>query len=280
MTKGRGLKVKFWGVRGSFPCPHESHLRYGGNTSCISIQAKDQLIVLDAGTGLRPLGQWLVSQPIKKLTLLLSHVHWDHISGFPFFDPAYHLGYHIDIYAGNLKPQKQSIAEIMRQQMQAPTFPIEMKSLEASINFHDFSAGEQFNLGSDITVRTAPLSHPNEATGYRIECQGKSICYVTDTEHAEGVLDPTILALIDSADLVIYDSTYTDEEFKNRVGWGHSTWQQGVRLAQSAGAKQLAIFHHDPDHDDNFMDRVASEASTLWGGAFVAKEGQSITLAD
>jgi len=270
--------VKFWGVRGSFPCPQASHLRYGGNTSCTSIQIQDHLIVLDAGTGLRPLGQWLAHQPIKKITLLLSHVHWDHISGFPFFDPAYQSGYHINIYAGHLKPQQQSIADVMHQQMRAPTFPIEMQSLAASIDFHDFSAGEDLSLDTGVSVKTIPLSHPNAATAYRVEYSGKSVCYVTDTEHDAGVLDSKILALMDSADLVIYDSTYTDEEFKTRVGWGHSTWQQGLRLAQAAGAKQLAIFHHDPDHDDAFMDRVASEASALWSGAFVAKEGQSITL--
>lgn len=276
--RGGGLKVKFWGVRGSFPCPQASHLRYGGNTSCVSIQIENHLVVLDAGTGLRSLGQWILSQPVRKITLLLSHVHWDHINGFPFFDPAYAAGYHIDIYAGNLKPQQRSIADVMRQQMQGPTFPIELDTLPASIGFHDFCAGDDLALAPRTSVRTAPLSHPNQATAYRIEYGGKSVCYVTDTEHISGELDPAILDLIESTDLVIYDSTYTDEEFKTRVGWGHSTWQQGVRLAQAAGAKQLAIFHHDPDHDDAFMDQVTSEASALWTGAFVAKEGQSITL--
>lgn len=274
------MEVTFWGVRGSFPCPLSTHMRYGGNTSCVSVRCGNHVIVLDAGTGIRSFGQWLLKQPLKKVHLLFSHVHWDHINGFPFFDPAYQPGFQICIRAGQLKEQGHSIQEIMAHQMGGPTFPITLDALSADLEFTDFMAGDSFTLEQGIHVRTIALSHPNEATAYRIECQGQSMCYVTDTEHTLGALDSQILALIHGADLVVYDSTYTDKEYEIRAGWGHSTWQEGVRLAQAAGAKRLAIFHHDPDHDDAYMDQVASEAKRLWSGAFVAKEGLTVSLSE
>ncbi|MCS6799554.1 MAG: MBL fold metallo-hydrolase, partial [Myxococcota bacterium] len=139
------------------------------------------------------------------------------------------------------------------------------------------AAGESFEIGA-LRVRTAPLNHPNGATGYRLELDGKSLCYVTDTEHVPGRPDERILDLIQGADLVVYDATYTDEEFPSKVGWGHSTWQEGVRLCRRAGARRLAIFHHDPDKEDPQMDRVAREAADSWDGAFVAREGMRIVI--
>ncbi len=271
--------MKFWGVRGSFPCPQTNRLRYGGNTSCVSLQIDQKLLVLDAGTGIRELGQWLLEQPEPApINLLLSHVHWDHIIGFPFFDPAYREAFEIDIYAGSLRSQSQSIKEVMSQLMGAPTFPIDLDTLAARLRFHDFNAGESFTIGDSIRIKTAPLHHPNEATAYRVEHQGKSVCYVTDTEHSRDRLDANILSLAQGADLFIYDCSYTDEEFKHRIGWGHSTWQEGIRLARAAGVKQLAIFHHDPDHDDDFMDEVARQSSAEWPGAFVAREGLTLEI--
>ncbi len=255
-------------------------MRYGGNTSCVAVQCGNHLVVLDAGTGIRALGQSILKGSQKKINLLLSHVHWDHINGFPFFDPAYQAGFQIDIRAGHLKHQGHSTKDIMAHQMGEPTFPIKLNALSAELSFTDFRSGETFSLNNEIEVRTAPLSHPNEATAYRIEYQDRSMCYVTDTEHSNGTLDPSILNLIRGTDLVIYDSTYTDKEYETRAGWGHSTWQEGVRLAKAAGAKRLAIFHHDPDHDDAFMDEVANEARTLWSGAFVAKEGLTVSLSE
>jgi len=162
--------------------------------------------------------------------------------------------------------------------MSAPTFPIDFDTLAAQLRFHDFRAGESFVIADTVSVNTVPLNHPNEATGYRFEYKGTSVCYVTDTEHSKGQLNPSILSLIQGADLVIYDCTYTDEEFEHRIGWGHSTWQEGIRLARAAGAKQLAIFHHDPDHDDDFMDEVARKSSAEWSGALVAREGMTLAL--
>ena len=147
------------------------------------------------------------------------------------------------------------------------------------MDFEDFRAGDTFTPFPGTIIRTAPLNHPNGATGYRIEHAGKSVCYVTDTEHVVGKLDQTIIGLIEGADLVIYDSTYTDKEFPNMVGWGHSTWEEGVRLCRAANAKTLAIFHHDPDHEDEFMGRVEVEARKMWDGAIVARENMRMNLA-
>jgi phosphoribosyl 1,2-cyclic phosphodiesterase len=144
--------------------------------------------------------------------------------------------------------------------------------------FIDFNVGETFKIGNDVTVKTAPLNHPNGATAYRLEAEGKALCYVTDTEHVPGKPDKKVTDLIKGADLVVYDSTYTDDEFPKKVGWGHSTWQEGVRLCKASGVKRLAIFHHDPDHTDEYMDRVDDDARHSWDKAFVAREGMVIPL--
>ncbi len=208
---------------------------------------------------------------IKSAHLLLTHSHWDHINGFPFFSPGFAPGYEFQIMAGHLKDD--AIREVLAGQMTQPTFPVPLEAMRATLDFHDFTAGDEFSIGPKVKVKTAPLNHPNGATGYRIEHGGKSLCYITDTEHVPGKPDQNILSLIEGTDLVIYDSTYTEEEFPSKVGWGHSTWQEAVNLAQAANAKKLAIFHHDPEHDDAFMDKIAEEAREVWSGAIVAKEG-------
>ena len=149
------------------------------------------------------------------------------------------------------------IESVISGQMAQPTFPVPLAVMGAKMEFEDFRAGDTFKLGDDIVVKTAPLNHPDGATGYRFEHRGKAMCYVTDTEHIPGKPDENILALTEGADLVIYDSPYTDKEFVHHVGWGHSTWQECVRLCQAANVKTLAIFHHDPDHEDIFMELLA-----------------------
>jgi phosphoribosyl 1,2-cyclic phosphodiesterase len=273
------FRVKFWGVRGSIACPTPNHIGYGGNTSCIEMNLGGLRIALDAGTGVRGLGQVFLKDNVSEITLLLTHTHWDHINGFPFFLPAYDPRRTIAIRAGHLGQRGSTIRDVLSQQMDLPMFPVPIEAMKAELRFEDFVAGESFELQPGVLVRTAPLNHPNGATGYRLEYKGKSACYITDTEHvpANG-LDQNILDLIADTDLVIYDSTYTDEEWKDKVGWGHSTWTEGMRLCQTAGAKRLAIFHHDPDHDDTFMDKVKYEAEKAWSGNFVAREGMEINL--
>ena len=272
------FQVKFWGVRGSIACPGANHVRYGGNTSCIGMDVGDHRIILDAGTGLRNAGQSFLAGDQRELYLLLTHTHWDHINGFPFFIPAYNPQWTIHIKAGHLK-NKGGIQAILSAQMDNPMFPVPLDAMQAKISYEDFQAGESLDLYDDITVRTCLLRHPNDATAYRIDWRGHAAVYVTDTEHLPGKPDRRILDLIEGADLVIYDSTYTEKEFPAKVGWGHSTWNEGMHLCQAAGVKRMAIFHHDPDHDDAFMDKLEAEAEAAWDGLFIASEGMAVEIA-
>lgn len=265
--------VRFWGVRGSIACPGPDTIRYGGNTACLEVRCGHHLLILDAGTGLRNLGNTLRDASPFAADILLSHVHYDHIMGFPFFRPAYHPDNAFRIWAAHCE---QGIQGILERFLEAPLFPISLEVMQARLDFRDFRAGDTLYPAEGITVRTAPLNHPNGATGYRIEYQGKSICYVTDTEHPPGGPDEHILRLIQGAEIVIYDTTYTEAEYTTRQGWGHSTWQAGIRLCKRAGACTFAAFHHNPDHDDDFLDRMADELNQAYRGAVVAREGMTL----
>lgn len=271
------ILLKFWGVRGSIACPSPNHVAYGGNTSCIELRVGGRVVILDAGTGIRGLGHDFMQRRLKHADLLLTHSHWDHINGFPFFAPAFSPDCSFHIMAGHLM-QQGGIEAILASQMTHPMFPVPLGAMRAKLTFDDFDVGGTIALGDGIEVRTAPLRHPNGATGYRVEYGGRSVCYVTDTEHVPGKLDQNVLRLIEGADLVIYDSTYTDAEFPAKVGWGHSTWQEGVRLCRAAGVKRMAIFHHDPEHEDAFMERLEDEARRTWEGTLVARDNMELTL--
>ncbi len=273
------FQVKFWGVRGSIACPSRYHMEYGGNTSCVEIILdENRRFILDAGTGIRYLGQNFLRNDIHEAHLLLTHTHWDHINGFPFFVPAYDPKRSIHIMAGHLGERKGGIHDALAAQMEGPMFPVPLSAMQAKLRFDDFKAGDEFSLYHDVIVRTAPLNHPNNATGYRIDCGGKSVCYITDTEHVSGELDQNILGLIEGADLVIYDSTYTEDEYPKHVGWGHSTWNEGVKLCQAASVGKMAIFHHEPDHDDEFMAKLEKEAKEYWDGSFAARDGMVVNI--
>jgi phosphoribosyl 1,2-cyclic phosphodiesterase len=274
------VSVRFWGVRGSIPCPGPETVGYGGNTSCVEIRCGDQVLIFDAGTGLRPLGSALIAA--GKVTdtdtdIFLSHCHIDHMFGLPFFLPLHAEGYRLRIWAGNLKPAG-GVEDAVRKMMSHPLFPIEIDIAKSNVEFCDFSAGETLHPRPGITLRTAPLKHPGGATGYRVEFAGRSIAYLTDTEMTDGPIDPAIVALAKCASLVIIDSTYTDAELPSHAGWGHASWQQCIRLANAAGAQKLCLYHHDPDHDDNVMDEIAAAASAARPGTIVAKEGLCIEL--
>lgn len=232
---------------------------------------------MDAGTGIRELGNLYLSSELRKATILLTHTHWDHINGFPFFKPAFLPKYHFRILAGHLA-NAEGIRAAMAGQMAQPMFPVPLEAMCGDLQFEDFQAGDRFALDGGITVRTTQLNHPDGATGYRLEYRGKSLCYVTDTEHVPGEPDQNVLGLIEGADVVIYDSTYTDDEFPQRVGWGHSTWQEGIRVCRQANVKRLIIFHHDPDHDDAFMRKVEAQARESWSEATVAREAMQLDL--
>lgn len=268
--------VRFWGVRGTVACPGQATVRYGGNTSCLEVRCGGRLLIFDGGTGLRPLGQHLDANGAVDADLYFTHTHFDHIQGMPFFSSAYKPTNRLRCRAGHLKPDF-TLKGVLSEMMQAPLFPVPLSILSADISFEDFTVGETLTPFPGVTLRTAPLNHPNRATGYRIEYQGKSICYITDTEHVADAPDAQVLGLIAGADIVIYDSTYTDDEYPRFKGWGHSTWQEGVRLCDAAKAKRLVIFHHDPAHDDAFMDRIAADAERVRPGTIVAREGLTLT---
>ncbi len=264
--------VRFWGVRGSIACPGADTVRYGGNTSCVEIRCGDRLMVFDGGTGLRLLGNELTRDgKAAELDIFYSHTHFDHICGLPFFAPCYDANSRIRIWAGHLNGH--GIETVLNKMMIAPLFPIPMGIFTAKLDFVDFAAGKKLSPHRGIRLATGRLNHPNGATGYRVEYGGKAVAYITDTEHRPGGLDRNVLGLINRADLMIYDATYTDAEYPRHKDWGHSTWQEGVRLADAAGVRTLVIFHHDPGHDDAFMDRVAAEAATTRPGTIVAQEG-------
>lgn len=271
------IGVKFWGVRGSIACPSPKHVKYGGNTSCVELKLGDNYLILDAGTGIRDLGNEILKRGTKHCVLLLTHTHWDHINGFPFFAPAYIASNSMKIMAGHLT-EKGGIERILSTQMSNPVFPVPLDAMKASLEFEDFTAGDSFTLFGDVKVKTTKLNHPNGATGYRIEYDGKSVCYITDTEHTPDKKDENILKLIEGADLVIYDSTYTEEEFAQKIGWGHSTWNEGVALCRAANVKKMALFHHGPEHEDQFMARIEKEAYKEWNQTFAARDNMKIII--
>ena len=275
MSGENGFFVRFWGVRGSIACPGETHRRYGGNTSCLEVRCGSRLLILDAGTGLRPLGDAINGEQPVDADMLLTHTHHDHIAGLPFFSPFFNKKNRFRIWAGHLAPSR-SLHNVLCQFMSAPLFPVPPQIFSADVIYRDFTAGEPLEFGDGIHIRTGSLNHPNGATGYRIEYGGKSVCYVTDTEHVPGEPDRSILDLIEGADYVIYDSSYTDLEFPDYVSWGHSTWQEGARLCDAAGAETLVLFHHDPSHNDEVMDRISREVEERRPGTLVAREGMTL----
>ena len=266
------FRVKFWGVRGSIACPGPGTVRYGGNTPCIEMRCGGCLIVFDAGTGLRALGKLLAKDGPVSGDLYLTHTHFDHVLGLPFFAPAFHPESHLRIWAGHLAPER-NLCDVLRTMMQPPLFPVPLEIFKARIEYIDFRMGEQLRPHSDVTVRTAPLYHPDGATGYRVEYRGKVVCYITDTGHVPGHLNANILELIAGADIVIYDAMFTEEEFRLKESWGHSTWNEGVRLCEAAGARQLVVFHHDPEREDDALDAIAAELEAARPGSVVAREG-------
>lgn len=274
------FQIKFWGVRGSIPCPGDRTVRYGGNTSCVEMQVGGERLIFDAGTGLRILGESLMSQIPVQAHLFFTHSHWDHIQGFPFFTPAFIPGNRLNIYAMP-SPNGATMKQRLHDQMLHPNFPVPLQIMQANLEFYDIEIGEALQLG-EVTVETARLNHPGEAVGYRVNWGGYSACYITDTEHFPDRLDENVLWLSREADVLVIDTTYTDEEYYDekfsKVGWGHSTWQEAVKIATSAKVKQLVLFHHDPSHDDTFLDRLAEEVAIAFPNSILAKEGLSIQL--
>ena len=294
------MKVTFWGTRGSIASPGPDTVRYGGNTSCVEVRAGGHVLIFDAGTGLRPLGISLLEEYRERplaVHLFISHTHWDHIQGFPFFMPAYRQGTTIHIYGA--PGQGKSLEKILRGQMEADYFPVGLADLAATIDVHEFRA-QGFEIG-DVRVDATYLNHPAMNLAYRVSFGGRRLVYATDHEPyaqtldhlggrgAEGRqfgqrLDHALVEFAKGSDLYIGDAQYTDDEYSTRIGWGHSPLSATVELAIATESKTLALFHHDPMHGDEVvasMERIAREQIATRGATmhcFAAAEGQSLTL--
>ena len=269
----------FWGVRGSLPCASENFARFGGNTSCVHVKAGPHEIILDSGTGIVGLGHKLLKENLKKFHIFFSHTHWDHIMGFPFFSPAFVKDCSLEIY-GHLDDENKRphIKDILSGHMSKPFFPVPLEIMVSSQSFHSFYPSHEIDLGSGVRIQTTKLNHPDGCCAYRIDYNNSSLCYVTDTEHIEGQSDQNILNLIQGANAVIYDSAYTEEDFPSKKGWGHSTWQEGIKLCQMADVKMMFMFHHDIVNDDFKIEEMEREANEQRKNVFAAREGMTISI--
>jgi phosphoribosyl 1,2-cyclic phosphodiesterase len=273
------MKIKFWGVRGSIPTPGSETVKIGGNTSCVEVRAGKELMIFDCGTGARPLGNSLLKELPVKATIFFSHMHHDHNQGFPFFVPAFIPGNEFRIF-GAEKVNVQ-LEEILAGVMQYPYFPVLLRDLPSRLTFIDLKECEPVVLNENLKVLNRKLNHPDGVFGYRLEFvedgRTKVFTYCTDTEHY-GVPDWKVVDLARNADVFVYDAQYTEEEYAKRLGWGHSIWSEGVKVAQLAGVKQLVLFHHDPAHDDAKILDIESQAKAQFVNTVAAFEGMTLEL--
>lgn len=272
------LTVRFWGVRGSTPTPERGCLGVGGNTSCVEVRAPDgTILVLDVGTGARPLGYHLMAEAggaAFKTHILFSHFHWDHLQGLPFFAPLYTPGNEVCFYAVMADGELDTL---LQGQMRSPYFPVPFAEVAAATDAVTLQAGRTVQIGP-FSVLPFPVNHPQGAHGFRIECGGAVFVYATDYEHGVPAFDAGLREVARSADLLVSDAQYTPDEYPLRRGWGHTTWNEAARFATEAGVKQLVLFHHDPSHDDDALARICEQAQGVFPATLLATEGLEIRL--
>jgi phosphoribosyl 1,2-cyclic phosphodiesterase len=280
------MKITFWGVRGSIATSGPQFAQVGGNTTCLEIEADGERLIIDAGTGIRGLGDKLVAESRMlggrvDATMLFTHLHWDHIQGFPFFGPAFTPCNRLDLFGpadGGV-----SLEDAMRKQMQPPMFPITLETMLATKSFHTIGDGSELELRG-FRVKSRALSHPQGSLGYRIEHGGRSVCFATDTEHPDdGSVDEALLDLARDVDVLIYDAQFTVDEYEGRLGpprrgWGHSTYVAAAKVAHATGAKALMLTHHDPSHDDGMVEAIEREARSLFTPCRAARETQALLV--
>jgi phosphoribosyl 1,2-cyclic phosphodiesterase len=276
-------KLSFWGVRGSTPTVDPATWRYGGNTPCLELIAPDGTqIILDCGTGLRMLGsRWVAPNGGKaaQTHILVTHYHWDHIQGVPFFSPLYVENNEFHFYSFRSKfLGRDSLKQVFEAQMALPYFPVDMSAMSAKRKFKEVEGGDSFKVGEN-KITTRWLNHPQGCLGFRIETPAGTVAYATDNEPGDAKLDESLRELAAGADIFINDAQFTPEQLKTtKKGWGHSSWLEGAKVARQAAAKTLVLFHHDPDSTDRMVDSILRQAREEFDSVFAASEGMVITL--
>jgi phosphoribosyl 1,2-cyclic phosphodiesterase len=275
------MRVKFWGVRGSTPTPQAENMRYGGNTSCVEVRVGEQLYIFDCGTGFRVLGQQLQDEfGEKKLPLsahvFVSHFHWDHIQGIPFFRPLYDRADSQFLF--HCSSRTRSLKQVMDEQMASPYFPVNLSQMQAQQKFYDIDIG-RLNLQDGVQIQTSWLNHPQGCMGFRMETKDGVLVYATDNEPGDAAFDKSVRKLAEGADVLIYDAQYLPEEYAaEKRGWGHSHWREAVNVVMESGAKELVLFHHDPDHNDVVIDKIVHDARNYYPKVRAAAEGMEIRI--
>jgi phosphoribosyl 1,2-cyclic phosphodiesterase len=270
------LRLKFHGVRGSIPTPVPANLGFGGNTTCLHVSVPGGgSIIIDAGTGLRQLGLEMIGTDPQPLSMhfLLTHFHWDHIQGIPFFAPLYSPKTSVTFYSGR-KPEEAR--DVLEGQMSSPYFPVNFDLLAARREF--VHATERPFHCNDVCVQTFPLNHPQGAFGYRLERDGAVIVHASDLEHGDAKLDRVLLDFAHGADVLVYDAQYTPEEYGAKKGWGHSTWLEATKVAKAAGVNRLVLIHHDPSHNDQALREIEQQARQEFPNTEAAREGAFIDV--
>ncbi len=274
------MRIKFWGVRGSTPTPQAENLRYGGNTSCVEVRLGEQIFVFDCGTGFRVLGHELEREfgdrPFSA-HVFLSHFHWDHIQGMPFFQPLYNSPK--SQFTFHSSRQTRSLEQVFAEQMASPYFPVGLDHMKgAKREFQNIENG-CLPMGDGIQIKTAWLNHPQGCMGFRVETKEGVLVYATDNEPGDANFDKAVRKLAEGADILIYDAQYLPEEYEaRRRGWGHSHWREAVNVVMESGAKELILYHHDPDHTDAIVDKVVADARSYYSNVRAASEGMEIVL--
>jgi phosphoribosyl 1,2-cyclic phosphodiesterase len=278
------MRLKFYGTRGSIPICDASFQEFGGNTTCLQIRFTDtnRIAILDAGTGLRNLGRDLSTMGHKQeqIVIAFTHFHWDHIQGFPFFAPAYDPGQKITLLTLGRGQTVKNLREIFEVQMQSEYFPVQLGHMGATFEFLQIEDASRHFTGInnvDTIVTTQRHNHPGGAYSFRIERNGKVVVVCTDVEHGDQI-DPKLVQLARGADLLVHDAQYTAEELPKRLGWGHSSFDQAMELAEMAGVRDLVLTHHDPEHDDEFLKRVENLCRERFPNVVLAREGMEIPI--
>lgn len=273
-----GLSLTFRGVRGSVAVAGPGTRVYGGNTSCIEVHAAGRRFIIDAGTGIVPLGMQLDAKAGDHFDILLTHLHHDHVMGLMLFAPCFVPGVTIDVYCGNLGGA--SAEEPLKRLFSPPLFPVTFDALPSAVRFIGFSSGDVLTVGG-FAIATCPLNHPDGATGYRFDVDGASAVVLTDMEHEDDAAGPASAALAAfcrTAGVIVYDATFDEDDYPRYRGWGHSTWRAGTALARRADAASLVCFHHAPEYDDTRIARMEQELKAEFPQGSFAREGETLTV--